>query len=66
MVTEAQSKIAQCLSAVLRVIGQFSVLTGTEMHVVELGADAVAKVTVTMGANANDAAMSNNAIQDQQ
>ncbi|KAL2090384.1 hypothetical protein ACEWY4_015072 [Coilia grayii] len=43
MVTEAESKIGQCVSAALRVIGQFSALTGTEMHVVELGVDALAK-----------------------
>ncbi|XP_062411440.1 kinesin-like protein KIF14 isoform X3 [Sardina pilchardus] len=43
MVTEAHSKMGQCLSAALRATGHLSVLTGTEMHVVELGSDAVGK-----------------------
>ena len=44
MVTEAQSKMDRCFSAALGVTGHLSALSGTEMHVVELGSDAVGKV----------------------
>ncbi|KAJ8376171.1 hypothetical protein SKAU_G00067510 [Synaphobranchus kaupii] len=43
MVTEAQSKISQCLDVAVRFISQLSAVTGTELHLTEAGSEAVGK-----------------------
>ncbi|KAJ8384537.1 hypothetical protein AAFF_G00204520 [Aldrovandia affinis] len=46
MVTEAQSKISQCLDVAVRSISQLSTVTGTDLHLTELGSEAVGKRSV--------------------
>ncbi|KAI1891501.1 hypothetical protein AGOR_G00144460 [Albula goreensis] len=48
MVTEAQSKTSQCLDAAVRSIGQLSAVTGTEIHLTEMGTEAVGKQSIVV------------------
>ncbi|XP_061096949.1 kinesin-like protein KIF14 [Conger conger] len=46
MVTEAQSKISQCLDVAVRLISQLSAVTGTELHLTEVGPEAAGKRSI--------------------
>uniref|UniRef100_A0A8B9RDG8 Kinesin-like protein KIF14 n=1 Tax=Astyanax mexicanus TaxID=7994 RepID=A0A8B9RDG8_ASTMX len=48
MVTEAQRKSARCLDAALIAIGLLATVTGTHLHLSDLGSDSIGRVSINM------------------
>lgn len=46
MVTEAQRKVAKCLHTSVSTIGLLAALSGTDLHLTELGSELVGSVSI--------------------
>lgn len=46
MVTEAQRKVAKCLNTALSTIGLLAAVSGTHLHMTELGSEVIGSVSI--------------------